>query len=98
MLTGAGFGNDPVFPHAAGQDDLAQDIVNFMRACVVELVTLEIDFRAAQMLGQTLGIIQWARTSDVIGPKIIHLCPKAVIGLGIFILRFKIQDQRHQGF
>ena len=55
MLTCASFRDDPVFPHSACQDNLAQDIVNFMRACVIELVTLEIDLRATQMLGQSLG-------------------------------------------
>ena len=57
MLTRTGFGDNPAFSHATGQDNLAQDIINFMRTGVVELISFQIDLRTTQMLGQTLRIV-----------------------------------------
>jgi hypothetical protein len=65
MLAGAGFGDDPGLAHAAGQQDLAQAIVDLVAAGMVELVALEIDFRAAKLLGQPLGEIERRRPSGI---------------------------------
>ena len=47
MLAGAGLGDDAFLAHAPRQQDLAEHIVDFVRAGVIELLTLEIDLRAA---------------------------------------------------
>ena len=65
VLTGAGFGDDAGLAHAPRQQDLAHAIVDLVRAGVVELVALEIDLRAAQMLGQPFGEIERARAADI---------------------------------
>ena len=98
MLARAGFGDNPGFAHAARQNDLAQHIVDLMRAGVIELVTLKIDLGAAQLFGHAGRKIEWAWAANVMRPKVIHLCPKAWVRLGLFIFRFEIKDQRHQGF
>ena len=54
MLAGAGLGDDARLAHALGEQDLAEAIVDLVRAGVVELLALEIDLRAAEMLGQPL--------------------------------------------
>jgi hypothetical protein len=61
MLAGAGFGDDPGLAHAFGKQDLADAIVDLVRAGVIELVALEVDLRAAEMLGQPLGKIHRRR-------------------------------------
>src|SRR6266536_2825882 len=58
MLASAGLGDDPLFAHAPRHHDLAEHVVDLVRAGVVELLTLEIDFRAAEMLGEALGQVQ----------------------------------------
>ncbi len=55
MLASAGLGDDALLAHAAGQQDLAHHIVDLVRAGVVQLVALEIDLGAAQVLGEALG-------------------------------------------
>jgi hypothetical protein len=55
---GAGLGDDAGLAHAAGQQDLAQHVVDLVRAGVVQLVALEVDLRPAKMLGQALGEIE----------------------------------------
>ncbi len=58
VLAGPGLGDDPGLAHAAGQDDLAQHVVDLVRAGMVQLVALHVDLGAAQMLGQPLGEIE----------------------------------------
>ena len=73
MLAGAGFGDDPLLAHAAGEQDLAEHVVDLVRAGVVELVALEIDLRSAEPFGQTLGEIEWARAPDVMFEQMVEL-------------------------
>ena len=51
MHAGAGLGDDAGLAHAPGQHDLAEHVVHLVRAGVVELLALEIDFGAAAMIG-----------------------------------------------
>ena len=60
VLAGAGFGDDAGLAHPLGEQDLTEAIVDLVRAGVVELVALEVDLRAAEMLGQPLGKIERA--------------------------------------
>jgi hypothetical protein len=48
VLAGAGLGDDPRLAHAHRQQDLADAVVDLVRAGVVELVALEPDLRAAE--------------------------------------------------
>ncbi len=48
MLAGAGLGDDARLAHAPGEQDLAEHVVDLVRAGVIELVALEIDLRAAE--------------------------------------------------
>jgi len=54
MLTGARFGDDAGLAHTPGEQDLAEAIIDLVRARMVQLIALEIDFRAIEMLGQPL--------------------------------------------
>ena len=48
VLARAGLRDDAGLAHAARQQDLAEHIVDLVRAGVVELVALEVDLRAAE--------------------------------------------------
>jgi tryptophan synthase beta chain len=47
-----GLGDDPRLAHAAGEQDLAEDVVHLVRAGVVQLLALEEDLRAQAPAGQ----------------------------------------------
>ena len=51
VLAGAGLGDDAGLAHAAGEQDLAQAVVDLVAAGVVELVALEVDLGAAPAAG-----------------------------------------------
>ena len=82
MHAGAGLGDDAVLAHAQRQHDLAEHIVHLVRAGVVELLALEIDFGAAAMLRQPLGEIKRRRPPDIGREMAVHLLLEFRIGLG----------------
>ena len=45
MLASPGLGHDLLLPHLAAQQRLAQSVVDLVRACVVEVLPLEVDTR-----------------------------------------------------
>ena len=93
---GAGLGDDALLAHAPRQQNLAEHVVHFVRAGVIELLALEIDLRAAAMLGQALGEIKRRRPADIVGQVAVHVLLERRIGLGLGVGLFQFQDQRHQ--
>ena len=73
VLAGAGLGDDARLAHAPREQDLAEHVVDLVRAGVIELFALEIDLRAAEMRGQPLGEIERARPADIVGQQIVEL-------------------------
>ena len=98
VLAGAGLGDDALLAHAARDHDLAEHVVDLVRAGVIELLALEIDLCAAEMLGQALGEIKRRRPADIVLEVAVHLGLERRIGLGVGIGLFQIEDQRHQRF
>jgi hypothetical protein len=98
MLAGAGLGDDALLAHSPRHHDLAKHIVDLVRAGVVELLALEIDFGAAKMLGEALGEIQRRRPADIVPEVAVHFRTEGRIGLGDGIGLLQIENQRHQRF
>jgi hypothetical protein len=67
MLPRTGFGNNARLAHAAGEQNLAQHIVDLVRASMIQLVTLQVNLGPAYMLGQALGKIKRAGTANIMG-------------------------------
>src|SRR5690606_23681989 len=67
---GAGLGDDALLAHAFGQQDLADAVVDLVRAGVIEVFALEEDLRPAAVLGQPLGEIQRAGAADVVALEV----------------------------
>ncbi len=96
---GAGLGDDALLAHAPRQQNLAEHVVHFMRAGVIELLALEIDFCAASrkaggrlsaMFGQPLGEIKRRRPADVMRQIAVHLGLELRIGLGLGVSFFQV--------
>ncbi len=64
---------------------------------MVQLIALEVNLCAAQMLGHALGEIQRAGPTDIMLRIIVDFRLKAWIRLGIFISLLDLKYQRHQG-
>ncbi len=97
VLARAGLGDHPRLAHALGQKHLAQHVVDLVAAGVIELVALEVDFGAAEVPGQPLGVVERARAAGIMRQEIIQLALELRIGLGLGIGLFQLEDERHQG-
>ena len=94
---GAGLGDDARLAHALRQHDLAEHVVHLVRAGVVEVLALEIDFRAAANASvMPLGEIERRRPADIVREMAVHLALECGIGLGVRIGLLQLEDQRHQ--
>ncbi len=98
VLSGAGLGDDAGLAHTARENDLPQNVVDLVRASMVQLVALHVDLGAAQMLGQPLSKIEGRGAANVMGPEVVHLGPEALVGARALVLCLQLQDKRHQGF
>jgi hypothetical protein len=93
VLAGSGFSNDALLAEALCQQDLADGVVNLVRAGVQQVLALQVDLRAAQLLGPSLGEIQRRRTADVVRQQVIQLALEfrvlagGIVGLGQLLQR-----------
>ena len=104
MLTSAGFGDNPGLTHAYGQQYLAHAVIDLVGAGMVQLIALEIDFRAfgftscfTDMLRQTLSKIKWRGPTHIMLQVILKLGVEIIVIFGRVILFFERQNERHQG-
>ena len=97
VLAGAGLGDDAGLAHAPCEQDLAQRVVDLMRAGVIELVALEVDLRAAEPPGQSLREIERAWPADVMLEVEGELFGESGIIPRLAVCSLHLQDQRHQG-
>ena len=98
MLPGAGFRDDARFAHALRQHDLPQHRIDLMRAGMVQLITLEIDFRTAELLRQAFGQPKRAGPADIMRQKPAPFIHEGRVALRFLIGFFNLKDQRHQRF
>ena len=68
VLAGAGLGDDAALAHALGQQRLAEDVVDLVRAGVAEVLALEQDRRAAA-LAQPGGVVERRGAAGVVGEQ-----------------------------
>ena len=93
---GAGLGDDALLAHAPRQENLAEHVVDLVRAGVIELFALEIDLGAAAVLREALGEIERRRAADIVREIAVHLGLEFRIGLGLGIGLLQFKNQRHQ--
>jgi hypothetical protein len=63
---------------------------------MVQLLALQIDLRAAEVIGEPFREIERARPADIMGEIASHFGGIGRIGLGIGIGLLQVEDQRHQ--
>ena len=96
VLTSAGLGDDAALFHAPRQQYLAQAIVDLVRAGVVELVALEVEFGAAEMAGQPLSEIQRARPADIMLKVMVELGLKGWVAARLGVSLLNRENQQHR--
>ena len=102
MLTSAGFGNDPLFAHAQGQQGLAEGVVDLVGTGVIEVLTLEPNAGAALgpgvMGGEPLGLIEGGGPAHIGAQQVVKAVGEGRILPSLRCRHLKLRQGRHQGF
>ena len=98
MLTGAGLRDDTGLAHLLGEQALCQRVVNFVGTGMIEILALEINLCAAQILGHLVRIVQQGRTANIVFEQLIQLRVECRIIFIIIVRFFQFVDGIHQGF
>ena len=96
MLAGARLGDDALFAHAPGQQDLAKGVVNLVCAGVEEVFPFQVNFGAAQFAGQTFREIKRSGPASEIAQQGGQFFLESRILPGAFILGGQVMERRHQ--
>ena len=98
MLSRPCFSNDPSLPHAAGDQNLSDSVIDLMGACMAQILPLQINFRSSEVSRETLGEIERRWPADKICQVVSQFFLKDRIVLQLGILRRQFHGGRHQGF
>ena len=97
MLTGSCFGNDPLLSHAPGEQDLAEGVVDLVGAGVEQVLALEVDFGAAEFLGEAFSKIERGGPTDEFLEQGGEFVPEGWILAGGLVFPLEFEQCGHQG-
>jgi hypothetical protein len=95
MLAGPGLGDDPPLAHAAGQQRLANGVVDLVRASMVEILALE-QHRGSDQLREARRRAEEGRATDELLQQEIVLRPEGGILAGRVVQHGEFLQRRHQ--
>ena len=98
VLAGAGLGDDARLAHAPRQHGLADDVVDLVRAGVVEVFALQVDLRAPQLAAGAGGVVDGRGAAHVVREFVSEFGQKVgvVLVLGVGVLQ--LVDGVGEGF
>ena len=97
VLARAGLGDDPLLPHPAGQERLADRVVDLVRAGVAEVLALEVDPRPAELLRQPFRIVERRRAPDILPEVGVQLGLELRVAARLLVLTGKLIEGGNQG-
>ena len=98
VLARARLGDDLFLAHAHGQQRLSQTVVDLVRAREVLVLALEVDLRAARVLGQARGEVQPAGTAHEILVQLRETLQKGRVLLGLQVRLVQFVERGNQRF
>ena len=96
VLARPGFGDDPLLAHAQGEHRLADRVVELVRPRVAQVLALEVDVRAAELLAQPVRGVKGSGPPDEGAPVPGQLELELWVGLGLVPLVFQLVQRAHQ--
>ena len=93
VLAGARLGDDSRLAQPFGEQRLADAVVDLVRAGVVQVLALQVDLRAAELVGPALCVIDGARAADVVLQLALELCDEVGVVLITRVLLAKLVER-----
>ena len=98
MLTSARLSDDALLAHALREERLAERVVDFVRARVQQVFTLQEDARLAVVFRELLRIVEIRRTARILAQIRMELVLEIGIILVFRIILFQLVERRHDDF
>jgi hypothetical protein len=98
VLAGAGLRDDPPFPHADGEQRLAQRVVDLVGSRVREVLAFEEDARAAGGFRQPLRLVDRCRAPDVVLQQPVQFGAECLVVADGEVRAFQLFDRLDQRF
>ena len=95
MLPCPGLGDETSLAHPLGEERLTEHVVDLMRTRVVEVLALEVDLSASQVLGHVVREIEQRRPARVVVEQTRKLCGKGRVSVVAAIRLLKLDDRTH---
>ncbi|CAB4553384.1 unannotated protein [freshwater metagenome] len=89
VLAGSGFCNESCLAHPLGQQCLTQHVIDFVRARMVQIFTLEVQLKP-ELLAKAVASGERAWTTGVVCEQCVELVAKNGVGPSIFKCCFKL--------
>ena len=96
VLARAGLGDDAGLAHAFGEQDLADGVVDLVRAGVEQVLALEKNFRAAEFAREAFGEIKRCGPATEFPEIILELALKRRVFLGAEVFGLQLLQRVHQ--
>ncbi len=98
VLAGAGFGDDAGFAHAAGEEDLAEGVIDFVGAGMEEVFAFEVDAGAAQVAGEAFGQVEGGGAAAEFAEVVVEFLLEGGVVVGLEVFGFEFLQGVHEGF
>ena len=98
MLAGARFGDDTLLAEPACKQRLADAVVDLVGARVIQVLALQPDLRAAQLLRPTLCVINGRRSTDVVFELVLELVTEIGVVAVTRVLGLELVERADQRF
>jgi hypothetical protein len=92
VLTGTGLGDDAFLAHAAGEDGLADGVVDLVGAGVIEVFALGVDLGATEFLGEALAVVEARGPAYEFVEVAVELFVEGGVVPGPFVLGVELLD------
>ena len=96
VLARAGLGDDALLAHAPREQNLAERVVDLVRAGVEQVLALEIDFRAAEFLGQAFGEVERRGPSGEVLQQRGEFRLERGVAAGAFVFVGEVAQRSHE--
>ena len=98
VLTRACLGDKPCLAHLFGEQRLSENVVDLVRAGVVEVLALQVYFRAAEVVCHLLRKVQTRRSAGILIKELRKLPVELRVVFIVIVGFFKLDHRVHQRF
>ena len=98
MLARSGLCDDALLAEPLCEQDLAQRVVDLVRARVGEVFTLDVDLRPAELCSEVTGEVDWGRATNVVCEESVQLVPERLVAPRRLVCLLQFVERGHECF